>query len=268
MSGLSINEITTYRWSFDDDIRRYRDAGIDAIGVWRQKLADFGEDKGIELLARSGLKASNVLWAGGFTGSDGHSYDESLSDARDALQLAAALHARHLVVYSGSRNGHTLKHARRLFLSALGELLPLAEQLSVVLAIEPMHCHCAGNWTFITNLDDALSIMDELDTPALRLVFDTYHLGHEPNLLERIASVVPRIGIVHLGDCKGQPDNEQNRQRLGEGTLRLPCIVRAIKQAGYDGFYDVELLGEDIEASDYDDLLECAKRAYREWVLA
>jgi len=68
-------------------------AGIPAIGVWRQKLADFGEEKGIELLADSGLSVSNLLWAGGFTGSDGHTYRESLNDAAEAIRLAAALNA-------------------------------------------------------------------------------------------------------------------------------------------------------------------------------
>ena len=86
MAGLSVNEMTTYRWSFEEDVTRYRDAGIEAIGVWRQKLADFGEERGLELLAHSGLKVSNLLWAGGFTGSDGHSYQEGLADAREAAR--------------------------------------------------------------------------------------------------------------------------------------------------------------------------------------
>ncbi len=93
MARLSVNEMTTYRWSFEEDVSHYRAANIGAMGVWRQKLADFGEDKGIELLAQSGLAVSNLLWAGGFTGSDGHTYQESLKDAADAIRLAAQLRA-------------------------------------------------------------------------------------------------------------------------------------------------------------------------------
>src|SRR3979409_1425890 len=138
MAGLSINEMTTYRWSFEEDVLNYRAAKIGAIGVWRQKLADFGEEKGIELLAEHGLAVSNLLWAGGFTGSDGHTYRESLRDAADAIQLAAALKASCLVVDSGARSRHTQNHARRLFLGAVRELLPLAAELNVTLAVEPM----------------------------------------------------------------------------------------------------------------------------------
>jgi sugar phosphate isomerase/epimerase len=268
MGGLSVNEMTTYRWSFEEDVTRYRAAGIEAIGVWRQKLVDYGETRALDLLARSGLKVSNLLWAGGFTGSDGHSYQESLADAREALHLAAALKAGHLVVYTGARNGHTQNHARRLFLSALGELLPLAEELKVVLAVEPMHVGCAEEWTFLTTLDDALSLVNGVDSPYLKLAFDTYHFGHDARILENVASIVPQIGIVHLGDRQCTPDREQNRHCLGDGALPLPCIVKALKKAGYQGYYDVELIGEAIESCDYGQLLERSKRAFELWTSA
>ncbi len=74
MALLSMNETTTFRWSFEEDVANYAAAGIPAMGVWRQKLSDFGEDKGIELLAEAGLKVSHLFWAGGFTGSDGRSF--------------------------------------------------------------------------------------------------------------------------------------------------------------------------------------------------
>ncbi len=91
MPRLSMNEMTTYRWSFDEDVQHYRAAGIPAIGVWRRKLSDFGEQRGIELLKESGLAVSNLLWAGGFTGSEGHTFRESVDDAVEAIRLAGAM---------------------------------------------------------------------------------------------------------------------------------------------------------------------------------
>ena len=229
MAGLSINEMTTFRWSFEEDVMRYKAAGIEAIGVWRQKLADYGESKGVELLRRSGLRVSNLLWAGGFTGSDGHTYSESLADATEALHLAAALQAGCLVVYSGARNGHTQNHARRLFASALAELLPLAEQLRVHLAIEPMHVGCAEEWTFLTSLEETMSLIEDMHSPCMKLAFDTYHLGHDPAIIDQIGAVAGHVGVVHLGDSGCLPAREQNRRCLGEGMLPLPCIVNALR---------------------------------------
>jgi sugar phosphate isomerase/epimerase len=49
---------------------------------------------------------------------------------------------------------------------------------------------------------------------------------------------------------------------LGEGTIPLGSIVCALRAAGYDGVYDVEILGEDVEAVDYRTLLEHSKEAF------
>ena len=266
MALLSVNEMTTYRWSFEDDVQHYRQAGIPAIGVWRQKLADYGEDKGAELLVDNGLAVSNLLWAGGFTGSDGHSYSESLKDAADAIRLAAQLRAGSLVVYSGGRNGHTQNHARRLFQDALRQLLPLATDLRVVLAVEPMHPGCAGEWTFLTSLSEMQALLAALDSPFLKVALDTYQFGHDPQVLEHIRDLRGRIGVVHLGDGSGPPSHEQNRRRLGSGTVPLADIMAALRAADYDGYYDVELMGEEIETSDYRDLLACSKRTFERLV--
>ena len=65
MTRLSMNEMTTYRWTFAEDVTKCVEHGISAIGVWRRKLADFGDERGIEMLAESGLVVSNLMWAGG-----------------------------------------------------------------------------------------------------------------------------------------------------------------------------------------------------------
>jgi len=261
-----MNETTTFRWSFEEDVANYAAAGIPAIGVWRQKLSDCGENKAIELLAESGLKASQLLWAGGFTGSDGRSFRASVEDATDALRTTAALSSGVLVVYSGARAGHTYNHARRLIKDAMEELAPLAAELGVALALEPMHPACATEFTFLTTVDDVLELIDTVGSPTLKMVFDTYHLGQDPDIVARIPEFAPHVAMVQLGDARQPPATEQNRCRLGDGVVPLREIVDAFQAAGYDGYYDVELLGEEIETIDYHELLEHAKQAFEEFV--
>lgn len=263
MAQLSMNETTTFRWSFEQDVLNYAAAAIPAIGVWRQKLSDCGETRAIELLAENGLEVSHLFWAGGFTGSDGRSFRASVDDAADALRTANALDTGTLVVYSGARAGHTFNHARRLIREALKELAPLATELGVSLAVEPMHPGCAAEFTFITDLDEALDLLEAVGSEQVKIVFDTYHLGQDPQILNHVAEITPRVAIVQLGDAREPPSGEQNRCRLGNGTVPLREIVDALAAAGYDGFYDVELLGEEIETLDYQVLLEHAKQAYR-----
>jgi len=257
-----MNETTTFRWSFEEDVEHYAAARIPAIGVWRQKLSDYDPPKAAELLRRRGLKVSHLFWAGGFTGSDGHTYREGLDDAREALRAAALLEAQNLIVYSGARAGHTFNHARRLIKDALSELAPLAEESGVCLALEPMHPGCAGPWTFLTTVDDVLAVIAAVGSPMVKMVFDTYHVGHDPAIVGRLGELVPHIALVQLGDARQAPQGEQSRCCLGEGTVPLAEIVGGLKSAGYNGYYDVELLGEEIETHAYHDLLRHAQEVF------
>jgi sugar phosphate isomerase/epimerase len=265
MVRLAISELTTFRWSLEEDLEHYKAADASAIGVWRRKLADAGESRGAELIAASGLAVSSLQWAGGFTGCEGQSHQESLADARQAIATAAAIGARCLIIHSGSRGGHTQNHARRLLKLALAKLLPLAEERGIVLALEPMKVDCGGDFTFINCFDEALKLLDDYKSPAIGLALDTYHWGHQPMLLERLADLAPRLALVQLGDGREPPRGEPNRCLLGHGTIPLRQIIDRLTAAGYNGFYEVELMGEEIEAADYREVLAHSVRTVREW---
>jgi sugar phosphate isomerase/epimerase len=261
MPRLSINEMTTFRWSFDEDLRQYCAAGIKAVGVWRRKLSDYGEQRGIELLAQSGVAVSNLLWAGGFTGSEGHTHRESIDDGLEAIRLTAAMGGQCLVVYSGARAGHTHNHARRLLMTALKELAAAAAGHGICLALEPMHPACAGDCTFITSLSDALAVIQQVDSPHVQLSVDTYYLQDSDGVLDQLRELAKRIAIVHLADGL-PPDEDQHRTPLGSGKVRLKDLVRALSEGGYNGDYDVVLFGDDILPDQYVSLLHDTKAAY------
>ncbi len=266
MALFAINEMTTFRWSFEEDVQQYKNAGANAIGVWRQKLSDFGDERGAELLQESGLSVSSLSWAGGFTGSEGKSHQESIEDALEAIQLANTLEAQCLVVYTGPRGGHTHNHARRLAKSALERILPFAEELQVTLALEPMHPGCASEWTFLNDLDEALELVGALASPALRLVFDTYHLCHTPEIVNRLSEVAQHVALVQLGDARHQPAGETSRCQLGDGNLPIADTVSGLKEAGYQGPYELELMGEELEQTDYLQLITNAHDKAKQWI--
>jgi sugar phosphate isomerase/epimerase len=259
---LSMNEVTTYRWSFEQDVCNYVEAGYEAIGVWRQKLADYGEERGIDLLAESGLAVTNLLWAGGFTGSEGQTLEESIDDASHAIRLAGAMNAGCLLVYPGGRNNHTFRHAERLLRTAVESLLELAEAAEVTLAIEPMHPACAADWTFLTDLPSTIAFLESFRSPHLRMVVDLYHFGHDRSVIANLREIVPYTALVQLGDRRCAHGIDQNRCLLGRGILPLEEILQQLLEAGYRGDFDVELVGQDIQLCDYQSLLQNSKQAF------
>ncbi len=266
MARLSINELTTYRWSFEEDVTNYAAAGIPAIGVWREKLTDFGEEKALELLRESGLSVSHLLWAGGFTGADGRPFRDSVDDGIEAIRQAGLLRCPTLVVYTGPRGGHTHNHARRLIRQAFEQLIPHAEEHGVTLAVEPMHPAVAPDWTMVAGLDEAIAWLDLLGSSQIGIVFDTFHLGFDEGVTAKLSAIADRIALVQLGDTRAVPDGEPNRCRLGEGVLPLGELVTALQQAGYTGDYDVELLGDDLCDVDYHELIAHSQEAFHRLV--
>ena len=262
MSLLSMNQVSTFRWSLDQDVERYCQAGYDGIGVWRQKLADYGEQEGIELIRASGLRATNLMWAGGFTGSDGRSVEESVADAAEAIRTAAALEAPCLVLYSGGRNNHILSHAARLLRAALDPLVDLAGELDVTLAIEPMHAACAADWTFLTDVESALDFVQSYDAPHLQLAIDSYHFAHDQALLANLDQIVPWTALVHLGDRREPHGIDHNRAPLGTGRLPLMGFIQGLRDAGYAGDFDVKLLGREFDPRRYDALLHGSREFF------
>ena len=285
-----MNQVTTYRWSLEEDIRYYLEAGYQAIGVWRRKLDDYCETQrclaecfpverggslekdlppewgegetwsgvdliGIDLLKESGLRVTSLHWAGGFTGSDGRSYSESVEDAVSAIRLANRLGAGCLVIHPGGRNRHTIGHARRLLIMALDTLLELAEPAGVTLVIEPMHAACATDWTFLTEMESAIQLIERFSSPYLKLVLDTYHFGQDLGVLDQLAHMAPYTGLVQLGDRRCRHTLDQERCPLGMGDVPLEKIVQGLLAGGYDGDFDVELSGPEIEMVDYTQLL-------------
>ncbi len=155
-----------------------------------------------------------------------------------------------------------MNHARRLFQDALVELAPESAELGVTLAVEPLHPNCCAEFTFLKGIDDVVSLLEAVGSPQVKMVFDTYHVGFGSRVVERIPQWIDHIALVQLGDGRKPPVAEQNRCRLREGVIPLKEIVAALAACGYQGDYDVELLGEEVETLEYGELLEHAKQAF------
>ena len=259
---LSMSELTTLRWSFERDLQEFPSAGFRSIGVWRTKMSDYDEDEGARLLADSSLCVSSLAWAGGFTGSDGRTHEDSVQDAKEAIRLAARLGTDCLIVYAGGRGGHTYNHAYRLLRTALDELVPMAEDFEVTLAFEPMHPGCAADWTFLTSIDQVISLIQDVGSHRIGAVYDAYHAGLELPTKSQFEEITKFLKLVQLADGRGQPQGDQNRLPIGAGDIPLREIVSRLCEAGYEGYYEFELFGEAIEPDHYSCLLESSVTAF------
>lgn len=256
MRRISISEFCTYRWSFEQDLLRYAALGCNSAGIWRRKVEDFGVSRAIELAYEMKTDVSSLNWVGGFTGSDGRRFDDAVQDAVEAIQLANQLNAGCLVLHPGGRNNHTNKHAFRLINKALSELVPIASDYGVRLAMELIPEPHRSPWTFVHSLADIRRLLHSHAGESLGLVVDLYHVGlHEPTL-DWLREQSDRIALVQLADRSIGTGVEEYRQQLGSGDVDLQRWFGLLDDVNYQGPLELELHGVGVEGMDYFDLLD------------
>jgi sugar phosphate isomerase/epimerase len=263
---LAINEVSTFNWSFEEDILRYSQLGFRSVGVWRYKLHEYGLFKAVDLLEEHQMTVSSLHWAGGFTGGDARNFSESMCDAFDAVEQAAALKAGCLVVLTGGRRNHTTNHAKRISKHALKELCEAAQARNVQIAIEPMHIGCGSDWTFLSEIPETMTMIESLQSPNVGIVFDCYHLGQSDNVVHWLPQIVPHVKLVQVADAKAAPLGEQNRCVPGDGLIPLPEIIQGFEENNYQGFYEIEILGEEVEHLDYTTILDQSASRTQQWL--
>lgn len=258
---LAVSQMTTPRWSLEEDLERYAEAGVAAIGINWQKLNDDAVPSDVALIRRSSMSVSSVGWCGGFTGAV-QSYKDAMLDARRKLRVARQLGASTLVVIPGPQSTHIQKHAARLTADAIAELCEAAEGSEVQIALQPMHRLFRQTWSFVHSLDESLAILDRVGSERARLCFGTYHLWQEPNLMSRIAEVAHRIAAVQLSDWRDPPRCENDRLLPGDGCIPLAAIVESLERAGYCGWYEMEIWSRDLWKQEHVDLIDACLRRF------
>ena len=260
---LSLSQLTTLRWSLLDEVSQVKQTGYDAIGLWRPKLVELGDERAAEMLQKARLSVSSLSFAGGFTGGCGFSFLEAMADSRQAIEQAQILGADNVIMVGGSQNGHTVGHSRRLVVDAMRTLGDAAASARVKLSLLPMHRFFSKRWTFLNSLDQALSVISAIDHPHVCLAFDTYHLWQEPDLLDRISQIASLTGIVQLSDGNRTPNSDRDRLLPGEGIIPLSNIVQAFQLAGYAGYFDMQVWSSNVWKSNYAHQIEQSHAAVK-----
>jgi len=255
MKKIAISQLTTLRWDIEQEIAAANKRGIRGLGMWRPKLDDHGVEHTAELLFENRISVSSLSWAGGFTGSDGRSFSDAVEDAIDAVREAQILGASTLVVLAGGRNNHIKRHLHKTLCSALREICAAAAAHDVELALEPIHPGCGDEWSFVSDIRATLDVIADVGSDQLGLVLDTYHLGMDTDMHQWLPELISKLHLVQLGDAKQSPFGEMNRCLLGDGNVPIPELLETLASGGYDRWVEIELLGADVEALDYDTVL-------------
>lgn len=268
LARLSLNQRTTANWNLSDALDGAVRAGLPAIGLWREPVAEVGLDRAVSLVEESGLRVSSLCRGGFFT--DPATFDAALDDNRRAIAEAAALGAPTLVLVAGGLppGDRDLLAARERVVRALEALAPAARDHGVSLAIEPMHPIFAADRGVVSTLAQALDIAERFEAREVGVVVDTFHVWWEPDVLDQIARAGSRIASYQVNDwiTPLPPDALLSRGMMGDGHIDFPSLTKAVGATGYSGDIEVEIFNADVWSADPDEVVATLARRYVELV--
>lgn len=263
VARTALNTITTReRWNLQQAIEGCQRHGIRGIAPWCFQLEECGVELAATLLDSAGLTVTGLCGAGFLTGPDVRSRQACLDRHRKAIDSAAAINARCLVLVVGGlpEGSKDLAGARQQVRDALGELLPHARDAGVALALEPLHPMYAANTACVNTLAQANDLCDELGE-GLGVAVDVYHVWWDPRLEQEIERAADRLLAFHVCDWLVPTRNlALDRGMMGDGVIDLALIRGWMERAGYSGFYEVEIFSEqNWWQRDGDEVLEIMK---------
>jgi|SRR3954447_7045087 D-psicose/D-tagatose/L-ribulose 3-epimerase len=107
----------------------------------------------------------------------------------------------------------------------LGRVSERAASLGITLGLEVVNRYESNLFNTVRG---AITYLDELGDPRIKLHVDTYHMNiEESDLFSPVLDAGDRLGYVHIG--------ESHRGYLGSGTVDFDSFFRALKLIGYDG---------------------------------
>jgi len=253
LSRLSLNQRTTASWSLPEAVQGCVGAGIGAIGIWREQLAEVGLDEARRLVAESGLRVSSLCRGGFFTTADPVEAQAAEARNREAIKEAAALKAAALVLVAGGLppGDRDLKAARERASASIERLVPYARAADVTLGIEPMNPIYAADRGVISTLAQALDIAERFDLADVGVVVDTFHLWWEPGIDDQLLRAGDRIVSYQICDwiTPLPADTLLARGMMGDGHVDFAAFTRSVALAGYRGDVEVEIFNADLWAA-------------------
>ena len=158
-----------------------------------------------------------------------------LSNLRATVRLAQELNCGKLITCTGNAvAGRSREEQVESIKATLKEAAEIAGEASITLVLEPLNTRVDHVGYFLDSPYEAAAIVREVNHPAVRLLYDCYHMQiMAGNLIDTITQNIDIIGHFHSAGVPG-------RHELDEGEINYPAIIKKIDELGYQGYFGLE----------------------------
>jgi sugar phosphate isomerase/epimerase len=246
-----VSAISTFELALDQDLAFWERHRIGTVGVSVAKLERFGWDEGTKMVAGAverGLRVANLIGLGPFHLADPSQWTKQQARLVHSLDTAAAVGAQCVVFTTGPFAPLSWEEAADALETALQPVLGAARERGIPFAIEHTNS-LRVDVGFVHTLRDAIDLARRLDTGVC---MELNACWAERALAATIRAGADRIRLVQVSDFKVGTIASSQRLVPGDGDVPIARILAEVLAAGYDGVFDLELIGAAITAEGYD----------------
>lgn len=244
---LSFNQITSKHATLKECVDACVRHGVGWIAPWRDRVAEAGLAESVAMIRTAGLQVSSLCRGGYFPAATAAERLARIDDNLRAIDEAAELGARCLVLVCGPAPDRDIDAARKMVADGIAAVVPHAHERGVKLGIEPLHPMFAADRSVIVTLGEAMELAGQFDAAAVGIVVDVFHVWWDPRLYEGLRRAAGRIVGFHVSDwAVPLPGIVTGRSMMGDGVIELRRIRQAVDEAGYNGPIEVEIMNEAI----------------------
>lgn len=239
---LSINTISTLHWPLEEDLALLARLGARRFGFPLLKIED-DLGSGVEAIRDTGLEVACVAAS---------TAEASLLEPADALAaLRPAIDVAHelespLCYFTTGRTPErmTTDDACAALVAALPRAVAYARERGVTLAIEN-NSVTNRSIGFVHTLPDAFHLAEETGVP---ICLELQNCWYERDLSRLFGENVSRLALVQVSDFRVGEALKMNRRVPGDGSMPLAWMIEQLLAAGYEGLFDIEVIGPAIDA--------------------
>jgi len=221
--------------------KRTYDAGFDAIEFWFYDMDDKHDVPRLAEFCRSKNVLINNIVAnspdGGVGGSLVNPADRSkyLARVKDTIRVAKDIGCDKMITCTGNWIPDVpASYHRKSMMDSLRAASDLVGAEGMTMLVEVLNSKVDHAGYFLDNLDEGAAICREVNSPAMKVLFDVYHIQiMQGNIIARIEKHLDVIGHFHSAGVPG-------RHELDDGELNYPKILRKLDELGYKGCFGLE----------------------------
>lgn len=266
MDRLCIHTATTRPLPLEVAVDEYAAAGVRGITVWTDALTGRDPQVAGARIRGAGLEIVSLCRGGFYVSPDQEARKAAIRENESIIREAAELGAPLIVLVCGADPAVPLPEAREQIRSGIEATLPLAQELGVKLAIEPLHPMYADTRSAVTSIAEANVVAEAIDSPQVGVAVDVYHLWFDPELEAGIARCGARGNLFAFHVCDWRTPTRDlltDRGLMGEGCIDIPRIRGWVEGAGFEGFNEVEIFSTEYWALDQRAYINTIVTAYK-----